>query len=161
MNPLIRLAIIQSVLQRNEASPYLRPVRDGNGVIISTYCNVAVWNVGKAICSYLGFDDAKGAPLMADQIDTYCNATPTEWEPVPLETCQALADAGEWILLTHPYSGHGHVATVQPGQAPVFSGKWNMEVPTIANVGQTNGIMGANFAFPVTDTPPSAWRFLK
>lgn len=41
----------------------------------------------------------------------------------------------------------GHVAAVGAQGAMVYSTKWGEECPVVANIGQRNGYMGANFAF--------------
>jgi hypothetical protein len=40
-----------------------------------------------------------------------------------------------------------HVAVVYPGRPMMYSGKWNIRVPCVANVGKKNEVMGANYAF--------------
>ena len=50
---------------------------------------------------------------------------------------------------------HGHVAIVYPAGTSL-SGKWGCVCPMVANIGNKNGIMGANYAF---GDKPQAFKY--
>lgn len=70
-----------------------------------------------------------------------------EWKKVPPAWACEFANTGGLAIAAVKGHQHGHVAVVFPGATTIYSGKWKEEAPLVANVGQTCGIMGANYAF--------------
>jgi hypothetical protein len=73
-----------------------------------------------------------------------------EWEQIIDFTPYSHIDPKQPIVAAqfNP-TGSGHVALVLPGERWMFSGKWDKQVPVVANIGRKNGIMGVNWAFSV------------
>ena len=108
-----------------------------------TFCNFAV----QRICHALDYDNL--ASKNANQMYDYVSAN---WSRCHEEDAVKAALLGDIVLAAWKNPGkapnnHGHVAIVYPEKQMVFSGKWNCYTVKVANVGGTNGIMGANYAF--------------
>jgi hypothetical protein len=133
------------------ANPAFQPA---NGV---THCNEAINSVAVA----LGCSEFVG--LMADEIySTMVNNASGKWQKVDP------SDAAIWALsnglaiaaMSSSMLGeaHGHVAGCYPvGQQ--FSGSFNGDVPVLANVGRTVGVMKSSEAFPVAKGMPSFFTY--
>lgn len=102
-----------------------------------TYCNMAV----QLICKHMGYDGFEG--LLANQIYEKCD---TEFKKVDPKWAAEFAATGGVAIAAVRGSPHGHVAVVYPGPT-TYSNKWKQEVPLVANVGKTNGVIGANWSF--------------
>lgn len=124
----------------------LRPEKDAQGNIEKTFCNIAVQRVLNAY-AYHSMDG-----LMADDMCKFMDSAP-EWISVNSGIAQLSANQGQVGIAAHPYVGHGHVAMIAPGKE-AYSGHWGVLCPIVANVGKNVGYMGANMAFPITETPP-------
>ncbi|MHB2025116.1 MAG: hypothetical protein ACYCPQ_00550 [Elusimicrobiota bacterium] len=131
MTPIERLKAICDEVVRD---PALAPRPDG-----TTYCNLAVQRVSKA----MGCEAFAG--LMANQIFELCLQS-EDWEEADAETASAAANQGVLCLAAQRGDPHGHVAALYPAPM-VWSQKWGKQAPTLANVGEHNGVMGANWAF--------------
>ena len=132
----------------------------------STFCNIAV----KRICAgmgYRGFDEYESdikRDALANDIYMKCAA---DWARCDEKEAYSAALLGDLVMAAyHNPAGHGHCAIVSPEGPMVFSGKWNMYVPKVANVGArkmngeyNNGIIGENYAFG--KEPPAHFRLLK
>ena len=105
-----------------------------------TWCNKAV----DRICAYLGYAEFHG--MMANGIIKHCQVS-GDFSPLLITSATALAKAGRIVIAGQEGQVHGHVAIVYPGR-DIYSGKWQVYVPQVANVGKSNGIMGVNYAFP-------------
>lgn len=114
---------------------------DKDGVPEETYCNFAV----RDICKAMGHDEWGG--LTANKIHAKLLAS-KEWRMVNGERASKAALDGRLAIAAATGKDHGHVAICYPGPMQV-SGKWAKSVPLVANVGKKNGVMGANWAFPV------------
>lgn len=112
-----------------------------NGV---TFCNIAVHR----ICRGMGFDKFEG--ILANQIYEYCvmnwERPWGEKEDMGKQAAEA-AGKGDLVIAAVKGNPHGHCAIVYPKGPMLYSGKWGMYVPRVANVGKENGVMGANYAF--------------
>lgn len=128
--------------------PSLEPKKNKAGEVIETYCNFAA----NRVCKSFGYNGLDGKN--ADQISDFL-AQDSKWTKCSASEAQKMANQGTIVIACHAYPGHGHVAIVYPGGGLTFSGHWQCDCATVANVGHTNGIMGANQAFPVqTRTKP-------
>jgi len=122
-----------------------RPVGD------TTYCNKAVNEVCEA------FDYYAFRGLLANEMVTRMMRGP-EWGEVPPRSAQKIANDGHVVIAGAHGEEHGHVAVVFPGRRCVKSGKWPEEpCPIVANVGRTNAIVGANYAFK---DKPKYWALI-
>lgn len=121
------------------------------GEELKTFCNFGV----ERICQALGYDNLFGK--MANQIYDYVSEN---WAQVTEDDAVAAAKIGDLVLgAWKSDSGHGHVAMVYPDLRPtIFSGKWKVYCPWVANVGKTNDVMGANWAFA---DRPQYFRLMK
>lgn len=138
------LALQDSIMN----DPDLQP-RDG-----STFCN---FGVQKFLTKGYGYMKMNG--LTADEMFEYMASHFLEWQKLQdAEHAKQRADLGDATIAAHPYAGHGHVAMVRPNCPLGHSGQWGIDCAALSNVGKTNGLMLANFAFPVHDTPPTYFR---
>lgn len=112
---------------------------DGDGSPDETYCNFAVRDIAEA----MGLALFKG--LTANQIHAKLLTLPHCRQDTG-DRARLHAEAGQLAIASQTGQVHGHVAVVYPGPMS-YSGKWGTSVPMVANVGRTNGVMGANFAF--------------
>lgn len=141
----------------------------------TTFCNIAVQIEAEAF-GYDGFiikEDGKLRGLMANEImaifesESRNHLVWVSWSrtsigpgPPPGDWCEVdMKSAATAASLGIPTYGacygskkigtpreHGHVAAVFPG-GMVYSGKWGKECPLVANIGERNGIFGANYCF--------------
>ncbi len=143
MNKLEKLkSLLEMILTDNSLKP------EGD----VTHCNQAVISVMNAY-NYYAFDG-----MMANQICNYL-VNANDWVSMDGTQAQKAANLGQVLIAAHPYLEHGHVAMIAPGQC-ALSGKWMVSVPIVANVGKDVGMMAANMAFPVSDTPPTYYLCL-
>jgi hypothetical protein len=109
----------------------------GDGVK-ETFCN---WGLRLIAEGWFGVKAFNG--LNANSIHAFLKAN---GQKVDAKTAHAEAFKRFVIAAQTNEKGSGHVAVVVPDKLH-FSGKWNKDAPSVANVGVKNGIMGANFAF--------------
>lgn len=120
-----------------------------DGKITKTFCNIALHR----ICRGMEYDTFEG--MLADQIFDRCLAkwiVPPGTNQERLNAAVAAAELGDLAILavrSDKLRGvlHGHCAIVYPDKNKGYSGKWGLYCPKVANVGKTNGILGANYAF--------------
>jgi len=130
---------IHLAFSRPEYAPQIK--RDEKGAIVSmtTHCNQFV----NEVLSFIGFGDLEGK--MANDIVDFIKAHP-QWSEVSMDKCQALANAGTFVIAAIKAPVHGHVAIICPGKEK-SSGRWG-QVPSCASVGKENTIgRGINWAF--------------
>ena len=137
----------------DEAILKFPPKLDERGNAVETYCNLALDYIARRM-GYSGFHNSHGVPLMADEI---CSVLLRDWLAVDGESIARLAASGTLCVAamssteiraaaemfnkaTLKDARHGHVAVVYP--VP------RKEVPLLANVGKTNGVLGASRCFP-------------
>ena len=116
-----------------------------DGKIVKTYCNISV----QRICRGLGYDKLDG--MLANQMHEYLSKNwiiPAGDKKDKMLAAYNAGKIGDLAILAQKGNEHGHVAIVAPREPMLFSGKWGLYVPQVANVGKTNGFMGANWAFP-------------
>ena len=138
-----KAGVLQAACEDVLNDPSLQP---GGGV---TFCNMAVMAVAKA----MGCDELDG--LMADEqyqiMDTNASG---RWQKVLGQEATLHAMDGGLAVAGLPShrlgEAHGHVAVVFP-QSMEASGSLGHEVPVLANVGRTVGVMKSSAAFPVVD----------
>jgi hypothetical protein len=105
-----------------------------------TFCNQAV----HSICEKMGYSKFKS--LLANQMVALMKKS-GEWKSIPMKDAQRLANEGCLVIAAIEARPHGHVAVIRPGLSG-HSGKWNMAVPKVINVGAQNFIAkGLNWAF--------------
>lgn len=125
--------ILRDILDRLIKHPKLQPA---NG---KTYCNLFVtW-----ACEEYGATDFEGK--LANEICDILFKSKS-WRCVEGETANKIANNGGLCIAAQKNKPHGHVCIVYPG-AMVWSTKWGLECPVVANVGKRNGVMGCNWAF--------------
>lgn len=153
---------LREVLDRILALDSLKPEdTDHDGDIDKTKCNFGVQMAAEEI-GYAG----KLLKKRANDILAFIEAEAKKhkawaaWnekkegpEPPEGEWCEAVgvdaniaANLGVFCIAGSYGKPSGHVATLYPG-AMLWSTKWKTEVPVVANIGQRNGVMGANWAF--------------
>lgn len=121
------------------SDPALRPDQPEPGM---THCNSAVYK----ICFPYGYDfyDKTTKDLMmANDIFAWLKSN---WQQIDGDSANAVANKGSIAIAAQQGNPHGHVAVLYPG-AMVYSSKWKKECPVLANVGERNAVMGANWAF--------------
>lgn len=139
---------------------YPPKINPKTGEVEATYCNFAADFIARRL-GYTGFG-YNGAPYMADRI---CSVLLSDWLAVDGEQAHRLASAGVLCIaamssaeiravasrLNKPAlanASHGHIAVVYPAPRMVQSASWRKDVPLLANVGRTNGVLGASQCFP-------------
>ena len=116
---------------------------------LETYCNLALLRVAVAF----GCKDFASVPNANTMCDLMQFAI--DWTPGTGEQAQAWADKGMLAVACKKAEGHGHVAAVCPADSMYFSPSLKKNVPWLANVGKTNGILPASRCFPVAEGEPS------
>ena len=104
-----------------------------------THCDWAL----NLICSHMGCSRFSDPDLLANKI---YDILESEWAKVDASWAREFAMSGGLAVAAQKGKPHGHVAVVYPGPM-VYSGKWKSWCPTIANVGRTCEITGANNGF--------------
>jgi len=116
----------------------------------TTYCNFASADIAEAMgCMTL-------RDKLANEIATMMETSP-DWQPVPMDKAQALANSGSLVFAIARATGHGHICVVRPGLEST-SGKWGVRVPAVMNIGKDCFIgKGVNWAF---QSPPDfyVWK---
>lgn len=113
-----------------------------------THCNQYVAEV----CSLYGFRGLGG--LFANEIIEVLDKH-DQWNRVPMERAQDMANDGTLIVAGYQGNPHGHVNIICPGSEKT-SGRWG-KVPSVANVGKEIFIgKGINWAF---STFPNLWAW--
>jgi len=134
------LAICQQVVNDPDFQP-------ADGV---TYCNEAVISILHQTLNLHTFDGMLADDICAALANDSAWSTGTTTDAQDAANSGGIAIAAATSAMISSWSGtpdsHGHVAIVCPGQM-VPSGHWGCDAPLLANVGATNGIMGANWAF--------------
>lgn len=113
----------------------------------TTYCNVGLYYILKQ----LGFANDPNfifiptkAPHTANNI--YLNLK-KNFKNVSIQECIKNILTGNIYVSAKMGKEHGHVAIIYPSKTVVYSNKWGINVPLVANIGYENGIMGLNYAF--------------
>ena len=110
-----------------------------------TYCNVALHHILTDLgYDMFAWDVANKRPLMANDIAEKAANTLQELNATDAAGL-ALDGAVVIACLKEPF--HGHVAVIYPFASIVHSGKWNADIPVVANIGKDVGVMGVNYAF--------------
>lgn len=112
-----------------------------------TFCNVAL----RRTALWFGYDKIPKDMLMNDIILRI--KRDVDFLPVSGGAANNAAITGKWAMALHAYDEHGHGATIYPMEKMGVSGKWG-NVPYVANIGKSNGIMKVSDAFPVNNTEP-------
>ena len=120
-----------------------------------TYCNMSVAKVLLTLGSH-ELRNPGGSPLDANQMVAAMSSS-SNWQEVQMEDAQALANAGQIVVvgMTSQQLGqtHGHVVVVRPGNSEL-SNKWGGLAPKVSHVGEKSLIgVGAEWAFPGTLRP--------
>jgi hypothetical protein len=113
---------------------------------LETFCNLAVNHV----LARMGYEKFKG--MVANQmIDALSRSS--DWEGIPMDQAQVIANAGGVVLAGEASDPHGHVVVVRPGIADL-SAKWHKFTPKVSHVGGKSLIgKSAAYAFPGADLP--------
>lgn len=113
-----------------------------------TFCNIGVYRISK-LYSVPDFklDENKNPPMA----DAMCQilAQSQDFQICDGQAANDAANAGKLVIAAHPYTGHGHVATVYPSPEMFFSPSLNKLVPFLANIGQKVGVLPESEDFPV------------
>ena len=135
------IAVLKMLCDAAIAAPEFQPK---NGV---THCNQAVQRIALGY-GYTGFESG----MLANAMIAFVGGS-TDWSDVyDMREASILAQEGNLVIACMPETGHGHVAILYPSPAQ-FSPSCKCEVPMIANVGKTNGIVRQSQAFPVALFP--------
>ncbi len=111
-----------------------------------THCNQGACSVARAMHAPMGpLSNAKGKPLLADQIRANLAKPGSGYHGVSAAEATQLAPQGVVVFVTGP----GHIATVAADQSQKLPGSG----PIISNVGYKNGDMRLNYVFPKSDLP--------
>ena len=94
--------------------------------------------------NYFGYKGFEG--LTANQIFEKCLGLPEFEEQEPEQCAWLVQKYGYLVVAALLGDPHGHVAVVFPG-IPMFSGKWQKNIPVVASTGNPNRIAGANWFF--------------
>ena len=152
---------LREILDAVLADKNLEPHKNDDGEITKTFCNSAVQiaaeNVGyhdklnkkmaNQIMALLEAEAKKHKAWVAWSKDRDDNGPERgDWCEVDGQNANLAANLGLFSIAAVYAKPHGHVASVYPG-AMLWSTKWGKECPVVANVGQRNGVMGANWAF--------------
>lgn len=106
--------------------------------LLETYCNYALWLIARTFgCVING---------TANQITRLIELSP-EWREVFFLEAHELAQEGHLVVTARTAFLHGHVAVIYPADEMGKSGKWNVKVPIVANVGNDNKLVGLNWVF--------------
>lgn len=134
-------AMARELVNDPALEPETKTGPDGRPVVVKTHCNQALSKMLVAAGGYGKFDG-----MLADDIYLYVKDPSHEW--VQCSTPQEATDhALDRLSIACQYdTPHGHVAKVLP-KMTVYSNKWGCSVPLLCNVGKSNGIVGANWAF--------------
>lgn len=130
---------LRKICERVVADPALAPEKDANGTITKTKCNLAV----QIVCEEMGYGDFLG--MVANDIYALVKKS-KDWKRMSGEDASEAANEGKLAIAAVQGKPHGHVAILFPGPE-IWSGHWNREAPSLANVGIRNGVMGASWAF--------------
>lgn len=121
------------------------------GENLTTFCNIGVQRICRGV-AYTKLDD-----MTADQMHDYMEKNWIIPYGTPKDKMLAAYNAskiGDIAILSYKHNPHGHVAVCAPSGPMIFSGKWDLYSPQVANIGgmmkdgsTANGFKGANFAF--------------
>lgn len=138
---------LKEILDTVRGQSDLIPVRDHDGAVIKTFCNVALDRI-LTLCELPRMvNKLNGQPLCAnDMIDTMRNS-PSIWSEISGDSACARASQGLVVVAAQSNaSGHGHVAVVYPAPEE-YSGSWAKNVPMLNNIGKENGVMKTSKCF--------------
>jgi hypothetical protein len=108
-----------------------------------TFCNRAVAFVAQGMGYFFP------ATELADEMIAAMASDP-RWTEDSLDRAAAHALKGGLAVAALEENPHGHVCTFAPLPKEI-SGTWGCQVPMVANVGKTNGIMRISGAFEAAD----------
>lgn len=141
---------VDKIVRDPDMLPVFRMV--GKQPVEETHCNIATYR----ICGGMGCHDLDS--LSANDMHEYLEKnwiTPygsTQDRMTAAYNAALLGDLA--VLAWKNKDGQGHVAAAAPYKPMLFSGKWGLYVPQVANVGghrrdgEPNvGVMGANYGF--------------
>ena len=110
-----------------------------------TYCNIGFWLMMKLLGHSIPFtNQAQNSPLLANEI---IDILEKNYKKIDMDYCLNNVLSGNIFVCGLKAKEHGHIAVIYPMISPVISKKFKKEVPLVANIGKTNGIMGMNWAF--------------
>ena len=141
------LEALKAAQAANLSDPTLQPVKDVNGKITTTFCNIGAIRVANA----MGCSELNG--LMAD--DQYkvmsVNAS-KQWAKVAgsVAAAHALVGGLAFAAMTGEMLGenHGHIASISP-EPMQLSPSLGKAVPMVCNIGKTDADEKESAAFPV------------
>ena len=145
----MRRDALSKLLRTVVDDPSLLAIKDAEGKIFKTYCNIALKRVSKAMgCNVFPVESmANEICDIMDNNTLFLKSSAKEaWE---------YANNGSLAIAARKYLPHGHVACVFPTQAMFYSGSWGNEVPYVANVGRENRVCPVSQAFPVKEGEPA------
>lgn len=116
------------------------------GVGSITHCNEAVYRICRQFSGYEGFYDKKRQDIITANEMCDLMSAGGEWSKCDGKWANEYAMSGGLAVAAQKAEGHGHVAVVFPSSM-MKSGSWGKDVPMLANVGKTNGVMPASKCF--------------
>jgi len=138
-----RMERSQTLLRLCEEAVARPEWQPANGV---TYCNQAA----RFIAQGMGCDDFTPEMLAIDMIKLM--GFSAAWREDSLERGHAHALKGGLAFVTLEEHPHAHLCAIAPALMQP-SGSWGQDVPSVANVGKTNGIILLSRAFKVDSRP--------
>ena len=114
------------------------------GEALKTFCNIGV----QRICRGMDYDKLDG--MIANSMYEYMSKNwivPTGSKVDKMQAAYIAAQLGDICVLALKGNPHGHVAIAASVKPMLFSGKWCLYSPQVANIGKNNGFIGANYAF--------------
>jgi hypothetical protein len=113
-----------------------------------TFCNIGV----HTICMGMEYDEMRAGEevMLANNMYDHLKKNwlvPDGSPALKMKMAHEGAMRGDLCVLAAKGKPSGHVAVVAPVKPMLYSGKWGMYVPQVANIGMKNGFMGANYAF--------------
>ncbi len=133
-------AKLRALCDEAVSNPAFAP-RDGK-----TYCNLAARFVAEGM-GFFGFP----MNILANEMIHFLASHP-DWREDSVERAHVHAMRGGLAFLVLEEYPHGHIPAIYP--APMEpSGTWGEDVPMLANVGRTNGIMKASAVYRIEKRP--------
>lgn len=138
---------LKEILDAVRSQADLAPLKDADGHVVRTYCNVALDRI-LGLCGVPRMvNKLNGSPLCANDMAEFMANSPTIWKEVTGDAACARASQGILVVAAQRNDdGHGHVACVYPSPEE-YSGSWGKGVPVLNNIGRENGVMRASKCF--------------
>lgn len=136
------IPVLKKVMDDAVNAPELQPSKG------QTFCNIGAFRIAKDLGYNYFWDEAKVRPMLANECVDFMEKNPALFSKLfnPL-TAWDMANNGYLVFAALKDVPHGHIVAVYPSQEMVTSGKWDCQVPLVANIGKENKVCGTNYAF--------------